>query len=76
VRCQHHRRAGVPHLADDAPEVTARVRIEAGGRLVEEDQGGSVHERGDDAETLLHAAGKVLDARVGTLLQVHPTQER
>lgn len=40
VRCQNHGLAGVPRLVNDCPKLAFRVRIDAGGRLVEENQVG------------------------------------
>ena len=54
-RDQHgHALVGEP--VDLVPEVAARLRIDAGGRLVEQQQPGLVHHRGGQREALLPAA--------------------
>ena len=49
--------------ADDLPGVAARARVEAGGRLVEEDQLGIADQRQGEVEAALLAAGEGLDPR-------------
>ena len=44
---------------ENAPEVAARHRIDAGGRLVEQQHLRRVDQRADEAELLLHAAGEL-----------------
>ena len=45
-------------LAEDLPEGDATLRVEAGGRLVEEEDRGPVHDRPGHHEPLSHAAGE------------------
>ena len=48
-------------LADRGPHLAAGPRVEAGGRLVEEDQRGSGDQAGGQVETPPHAAGELRD---------------
>jgi hypothetical protein len=50
---------------DQLPELAARQRIDAGGRLVEDQQVGVVDERAAEAELLFHAAGELAGRAVG-----------
>ncbi|CAN0627283.1 protein of unknown function [Burkholderia multivorans] len=43
-------------IVDERPELAARQRIDAGGRFIEDQQVGIVHERAAQAELLLHPA--------------------
>jgi hypothetical protein len=56
--CDHHAHARTPHpdRIDQLPELPARERIDAGGRLVENKQIGIVHQRAAETDLLLHAA--------------------
>ncbi len=48
-----------PHQAvDDRPQLAARHRVDADGRLVEQQQARRAHQRAGQAELLLHAAGQ------------------
>ena len=47
-------------LREQLPELAARHRIDAGGRLVEQDQRRLVDQRAGERELLLHAARKLL----------------
>ena len=58
---QEHRRAAArPQALDVLPEVGPRLRVQAGGRLVEEDQRRVVDQAHHDVEAALLAAGHVL----------------
>ena len=59
---------------DDVPELAARLRIEAGGRLVEEEQLGIADQRAGDGEPLLLAAGELLDPGVALVLELDQLQ--
>ncbi len=48
--------------ADDVEDGVAGLRVDAGGRLIEQDERGIVDERGGEVEASLHAAGVFLDA--------------
>ena len=54
-----HLRASRPDRIDEVPELTPRKRIDAGRRLVEDEQVRIVDERTAKAELLLHAAGEL-----------------
>ena len=53
--------------AQHLPQIAAGLRVERGGRLVEEDQLRVVHERGGDGQALALAAGEVLDPHVAAV---------
>ena len=54
-----HLRPARADRVDEIPELTARERIDAGRRLVEDEKVGIVDERAAEAQLLLHAAGKL-----------------
>ena len=56
LRREQHRRAAGDELLDDRPQLGAAARVEAGGRLVEEQHRRAVHERGGEVEAAAHAA--------------------
>ena len=60
-----HARAARPHPLDQFPELAARQRIDAGRRLVEDQQIGIVDQRAAKAELLPHAARQLLRRAVG-----------
>ena len=60
---------------DVAPDRVAADRVEAGRRLVEEDDARAVDERGREVEAALHAAGVGLHAAVGGVLEVDDAQQ-
>ena len=55
--------------AHDVPHLVAAARVEAGGRLVEEEQVGRVEDAGGDVEAPPHAARVVLDLLAGRVGQ-------
>jgi hypothetical protein len=61
-----HLRASRPDRVDEVPELTARKRIHARRRFVENEQIRIVDERATEAELLLHAPGKFA---CGTILE-------
>ena len=61
-----------PHLL---PDRLAADRVEAGGRLVEEEHAGFVDERGGEVESALHPAGVAADAAVGGGDEVDPLEQ-
>ena len=67
VRGQEHGRAGRGELADRLPRAAARLGIEAGGRLVEEEQLGRARERERQVEPTALAAGEGAHAPVGVV---------
>ncbi|MCY1483927.1 hypothetical protein D9M68_175120 [compost metagenome] len=60
----HARAAGADAL-DQLPELVARQRVDAGGRLVEDQQVGVVDQRAAQAELLFHAAGQLAGRALG-----------
>ena len=62
---EQDRRALGGERADDVPHLVAAARVEAGGRLVEEEQLGRDDDAGGDVEPAAHAAGVVLDLPAG-----------
>ncbi len=69
VRGDHDRAALGRDRADHVPQVASRLRVEAGRRLVEEDDLGLVHEREGDREPLLLAAGELACERARLRLE-------
>ena len=59
----------VAQRADDVPHLVAAARVEAGGRLVEEQQLGRDDDAGGDVQPPPHAAAVVLDQPAGRLLE-------
>ena len=76
VRRQQH---GQPVVAgqrvDLGPQLAARLRVEAGRRLVEEQHGRPVHEAQRDVELALHPARPRAGQPVGGLAQPEPLKE-
>jgi hypothetical protein len=66
---QQDRRARLAHLLDAIPEEEPRLRVQAGGGLVEEEDLRAVHERAGDEQPLGHAAREVVDVLVLAALQ-------
>ena len=64
-----HLRPARADRVDEIPELAARQGIDAGRRLVEDEQVGVVDERAAEAELLLHAAGKLAGGTRFELLQ-------
>ena len=58
MRADQHREAARGELVDFLPEIAARLGIDAGGRLVEQQQLRLVDQAGGEREALLPAAGK------------------
>ena len=61
LRGQQHGAALADQLADGLPHLAAGARVEAGGRLVQEDQRRPGDQAGGQVEPAAHAAGEVLD---------------
>ena len=57
------------------PEDVAGLRVEAGGRLVEEQDARIVDQRPGDREAALHAAGERVDLRLALLLELREREE-
>src|SRR5258707_8789868 len=67
--------AALAELLDNVPELTARLGVHAGGRLVQEDYVGVVDQRQGDAQALLLAAGKRFAARILLLVEVNQSDQ-
>ena len=67
MRRQQHGHAACLSVADDVEQLDGRLRIETGGRLVENRDLRILHQDLGEAETLAHAAGEGLDALVGDI---------
>ena len=70
LRGQEDRRAVAVQRLDLLPDRLAADRVEAGGRLVEEEDAGLVDERRSEVEPALHPARVGPDAPVGSVIEV------
>src|SRR6266508_4254842 len=68
---QHHGAALVVDVAQQIPQVAPRLRVQARGRLVEEDQLRTVHQGTGDGQPLHLAAGQLFAAHVRLFRQPH-----
>src|SRR6185436_17053890 len=75
VRREQHRTAAFAESRDDFPQLDAALRIEAGRRLVEEEDVGPADERGRDGEALLLSAGELAHARGALLVERELAQQ-
>ena len=71
VRRQQDRPARLLELLDEVPQLPPRLRVEPGGRLVEEQQIGIADERARERQALFLSARQRDDARVALLLELH-----
>ena len=69
MRRQQHRDVAMLEIADDLQQLQRRLRIEAGGRLVQDRDLGVLHQDFGEPEPLAHAAREGVDRLVGNLLQ-------
>ena len=76
VRRQQHRVPVVLHLRDLAVQLAPRLRIEPGGRLVEEDELGLVDERQRQRQPLPLSARQRVERRVGFLDKGEALEQR
>ena len=70
-----HARPVGPDAVDQLPELAARQRIDAGGRLVEDQEVRVVDQRAAQTELLLHAAGQLAGRPVGEASQPDTVQQ-
>ena len=70
VRRHEDRRALGAQPVDQRPQLLADLRVEADGRLVEQDEVRPVDERARDQQPAPHAARELVDARVAPVDQV------
>ena len=76
LRGQEDRRAVVVQGLDLLPDRLAADRVEAGGRLVEEEDSRLVDERGRQVEPAAHPARVGADAPIGRVVDVNPVEQR
>ena len=69
------RRPAALQLVEPLPEEVPRLRVEAGGRLVEDDELRLVDERAGDREAPLHAAGQRLDLVLRALVELDELEQ-
>ena len=69
VRGEHHGATVGVDLRQQVPEVAARLRVERGGRLVEEHHLGVVDQGAGDRQPLQLAAGQLLGPGVGLVVE-------
>src|SRR5262245_36728256 len=71
MRGQDDRPSQPLEVLDQFPELSARLRIESGGRFVEEQQVWVADQRAGQGEALLLPARQRRNTRVALLLEVH-----
>ena len=69
VRVEKHRCPACGQPADDLAHVVPANRVEGGCRLVQEHELRLSHQRGAEAQPLLHSLGECADPIVGPLAQ-------
>ena len=74
LRGQEHGGAGADQVADQVPDLEAAARIDAGGRLVQEQHVGPAHQRRGQVQAPLHAARIGAHQPVGVGRQRDPLQ--
>src|SRR5436190_18962051 len=62
--------ADAPQLFQLLPDFLAYLRVEAGCRFIENQQGRLMEQRSGDHQTPLHAAGQLIDARVRAAAEI------
>ena len=75
VAADEDRLAERAELAEELAQLHAGPRVEARGRLVEQQDLRVVDERVGEAQALLHAAGEALDIRVALVAEVDEVQQ-
>ena len=75
LRGEEHGRPFGDELLDDPPEVGATLRVEARGRLVEEQHFGPVHERGGEVETAAHPTAVSAHGPVGGIGEIKTLEQ-
>ena len=75
MRRQDERHAALLQPKETIPDDVARLRVETGRRLVEQQHVRVVHERARDRQAALHAAGERLDGVVCALGQLHEFEQ-
>jgi hypothetical protein len=75
LRGQEERAAGVDQFAYDRPQLGAAAGVEAGGRLVEEQDGDIRHECAGEIETSAHPPGVGLRGPIGGGVEVETLEQ-
>ena len=75
MRGQQDGPATLAQVADDVPELAAGLGVQAGRRLVEEQDLGVADQGDRDREPLLLASGKLLDEGIGLAFQRDPRND-
>ena len=75
LRGEQHGRAAGDDRAHDLPDLVAAARVQAGGRLVQEQQVRSDDDAGRDVEAAAHAAGQLRDQAPGRVLQIEDREQ-
>ena len=76
VRAQHHGHAVPAQVADQVPGRVARLRVDTGGRLVQEDQLGAPDHGHRQGQPLLLAAGQPPVGRRAGTAEPDPLEQR
>src|ERR671925_1034775 len=71
VRRQHNRSPTLPQVANELPKLAARLRIEAGRRLVEKQQLRVADQRASERKSLLLSTREGSHASARLLIQLH-----
>jgi hypothetical protein len=74
-RDEHRRPGGAPQICDVPPHVGPALRVQPGGRLVEEDQFGGVHQAQRDVQPALLPAGQRLHVATAQARQIQTLQQ-
>ena len=72
---EHQRDTALFEPVEAIPQHVAGLRVETGGRLVEQQQFGLVDQRPGDRDAPLHATGQRLDLAVGTVGELHELEQ-
>ena len=75
VRGEHERDALALQAGTAGPKQVARLRVEAGRRLVEQEHVGRVDQPASDREPSLHAARERVDLGVAPVAQLHEVEQ-
>src|SRR5436853_22549 len=74
VRGQEHPATALAHLLDPVPQLAPSLRVQTGGRLVEEHEWRVMDRRDQQRQALLLPAGKLAKSLRSLLFQAHRTQ--
>ena len=75
VRREHEGDARLLQSIEALPQHVARLRVETGGRLVEQQDLGLVDQGARDRQPALHAARQRVDPRVAAIGELHELQQ-